>query len=486
MFSRAVRRIPAVKPPQGPAAPSSTRYLSQRARPSSQHQYGRPQTCQFARPPLRTQTRSYTHYERLKRSYRVASKGILQKHPFLFPFALISAIGSTAYLGYVVYMEVMEINPQYHNFPPEVAKPLRRAVYYTDVDSNPSKAMNSFKEALVIADHLGLHPYSDEVLGIKLNISMMLEKAGLIKAAIEVLERVRAESLAWVEEVRRKKLLRENERAGEKKTPAVSDDPEEAAREEEKRREEEQNEDRLREKTLKKIIGMGLKLGELYATEGIQDHAKAETAMTSSIELCLEEMRRRQRLGLPVGGGGGDSWQNDDTWMNLSEIASTFDELATFYANKDKNELAAPLYLQALTMVKEDEGDSTTCKQVVLLNNVASAMAGQAHKPTPAQFASSSSSNNPLPRDRVIDSARQWAQKAIDVAEHIQPPVRTEECDVSCAVATYNLGELAEMRRDFEGARKRYEEARDFAKGIGFEEAAARADEAMKRLDKSK
>lgn len=377
----------------------------------------------------------------------------------------------------MVYVQVTEINPQYHNFPPEVEKPLRRAVYYTDVDSNPSKALNAYKEALVMADQLEMHPYSDEVLGMKLNISMMLEKAGLIKSAIEVLEKVKAESLAWVQEGRRRKLLRDNERVGQKKAPDASDDPEEAAREEEKRREEEQNEDRLRDKTLKKIIGMGLKLGELYATEGIQDNAKAEKVMTSAIELCLEEMRRRQRLGLRVGG------DDDDSWMNLSEIASTFDELANFYADKEKHELAAPLYLQALAMVKEDEGDSTTCKQVVLLNNVASAMAGQVQKPSAIQSASSPG-HNPLPRDQVIDSARQWAQKAIDVAERIQPPVRTEECDVSCAVAMYNLGELAEMQRDFEGARKRYAEASGLAKGIGFEEGAARADDAITRLNK--
>jgi tetratricopeptide (TPR) repeat protein len=386
--------------------------------------------------------------------------------------ALLSAVGSTAYLGYLIYVQVTQINPQYHNFPPEVATPLRRAVYYTDVDPNPSRAMTAYKEALIVADQLEMDPYSDEVLGIKLNISMMLEKAGLTKAAIEVLEKIKAESLTWVEEGRKRKLLRENERAGEKKVK--SEDSEEAAQEEEKRLEKEQREDRQRDRTLKQIIGMGLKLGELYATEDTQNHAKAEAAMTSAIELCVREMHRRERLGLPVGG------DREDSWMDLSEIAYTFDELAKFYTAKDKQELAIPLFMQALSMIKEVEGDTTTCKQVVLLNNIASSMAEQLQKPSP--FSSSSSAQNPLPRDQIIDSARQWAQKAIEVADRIEPPIRDEECDISCSVATYNLGSIAEMQGDFERARKKFEEARDMARKLGFEEGVTNSDRAIKRV----
>ncbi|KAK2768609.1 hypothetical protein FQN54_000465 [Arachnomyces sp. PD_36] len=477
MFNRAVRRIPAFDTAITPRAPTTTspsRYLSQRTRPLPQSKYGRSQIRQFTHSPPRTQEIPSGQWERFKYNYRIASKDILRKSPIAFPVALISVIGVALFGSYLVYFQFTVVEPQYHKFPPEVAKPLRRAVYYTDIKPNPSKAMSEYKQALIVANQMGLHPCSDQVLGIKVNITMMLEKSGQIRSAIEVLERVKKETLAWVAEDRKKKLLRDSERAREKKTKTVGGDPEEAAREEERRREEERNEDRLQNKTLKRVIGMGLKLGELYAMEDIQDHTKAEASLTSAVELCVQEMRRRQRLGLPVGGDG------DDEWQNLSEMASSLDQLATLYTNKNKHDLAAPLFLQALAMIKEYEGNTTSCKQVVLLNNVATAMAGQAQNPTPATAVS----NNPLPRDQVIDSARQWAQKAIDVAEHIQPPIRNEECDISCAVATYNLGELAEMQNDFEGARKRYAEARNLAKGIGFEDGVGRADEALKRLDK--
>jgi hypothetical protein len=34
---------------------------------------------------------------------------------------------------------------------------------------------------------------------------------------------------------------------------------------------------------------------------GLQDEKKAEAAQVAAVEICLKEMHRRQRLGLPVG-----------------------------------------------------------------------------------------------------------------------------------------------------------------------------------------
>ena len=58
---------------------------------------------------------------------------------------------------------------------------------------------------------------------------------------------------------------------------------------------------RQRDKALKKVIGIQMKLGELYASDHIQEDKKAEEAQVAAVELCLKEMHRRQRLGLPVG-----------------------------------------------------------------------------------------------------------------------------------------------------------------------------------------
>ena len=109
------------------------------------------------------------------------------------------------------------------------------------------------------------------------------------------------------------------------------------------------------------------------------------------------------------------------------------------------------------------------------MNNLSICLAQQVPPPTP--------NTPPVSRPALVDSARAWALKAIEVGTTIIPPERTEECDVACAVATHNLGEFAEMDGDIAEARRRYDEARSLAKAVGFEEGVANAAEGIKRLD---
>ena len=417
----------------------------------------------------------------MKLGFREASKGIWRKNPILLPIALLSTAGAALLFAYIAYVEVTHVGPQYHKFPPPVAETLRTAVYYTEVDLNPPKALQAYKEALRIGMEMGMHPFSDEILGIKLQVAMMLEKAGLVKPAIEVLERTKVETLKWIDEGRNDIGLKSKEaaagvdqmRMGEQDKVKI-DDPE--ILEEQKRLKElEEFEDRQRNKALKKSVGIQMKLAELYSSDYIQDEKKAEDAQVAAVELSLKEMRRRQALGLPVGGASQD--ENSDAWLNLTEMATALAELASTYTNQDKPELAMPLYLRALDLLRKDEGDNPTCKQVTLLNGVATAMAGNAQKPFRQQ-------QQPVPRDQTINAAKQWAEKAIDVAARIQPPVRDEDCDLSCVAATYNLGELAELQNKREEAIKRYREAKSLATGLGFEDGVAMADSALKRLKK--
>ncbi|KAL7266203.1 hypothetical protein RUND412_011258, partial [Rhizina undulata] len=58
--------------------------------------------------------------------------------------------------------------------------------------------------------------------------------------------------------------------------------------------------------------------------------------------------------------------------------------------------------------------------------------------------------------------------KSLDVASDIKPPERTEECDVSCAVAISNLAEMPEMLGAKEEAKLKFRdpEALSLAKGM--------------------
>lgn len=88
----------------------------------------------------------------------------------------------------------------------------------------------------------------------------------------------------------------------------------------------------------------------------------------------------------------------------------------------------------------------------------------------------------PTSRPALISNARQWATKAIEVSANIQAPNRTEECDVGCAVATHNLGEFAEMDGDIAEARRRYEEAKNLSKKVGFKEGVENSTSALERI----
>ncbi len=83
----------------------------------------------------------------------------------------------------------------------------------------------------------------------------------------------------------------------------------------------------------------------------------------------------------------------------------------------------------------------------------------------------------------LVENARQWANKAIEIATTITPAEgRDEECDVACAVATHNLAEFAEMNGDIKEARVKYSEAKYLAKALGFDEGVKNAEGGLGRV----
>jgi tetratricopeptide (TPR) repeat protein len=408
----------------------------------------------------------------MKRGFQEASKGIWRKNPILLPLAIISVAGATAIFAYISYVELTRVGPQYHKFPPPVAESLRTAVYYTEVDLNPAKALKAYKEALRKAVELGMHPFSDEMVGIHLQVSMMLEKAGLVKPAIQVLERTKTECLKWVEEGRKKKDAQKPE--AEAVTESIQIDDPDALAMYQKMKELDEYEDRQRDKVLKKVVGIHMKLAELYASDYIQDEKKAESYQEAAVELCLKELRRRQELGLPVGSASED---DSTAWLNLSEIATALTDLGQTYLKQEKNELAMPLLLRALDLLRTNEGSTPSCKQVTLLADVSTAITSELHKKTPSRGSTAAP-------QQLIDSGNQWAQKALDVAAKLQPPIRDEECDMSCIAAMYNLGEIAHIQGKRKEAEQYWKEAKSLARGLGLEDNAAHVDEALAQLKK--
>lgn len=117
------------------------------------------------------------------------------------------------------------------------------------------------------------------------------------------------------------------------------------------------------------------------------------------------------------------------------------------------------------------------------MNNLSISLAQQS--PKLASAIAASATGPPTSRAAMVDNAKQWAQKALDVAAGLAPPERDEECDMGCAVATHNLGEFAEMNGDFAEAKRRYQEAASLAKAIGFTEGQQNSAEGLKRVKKA-
>ncbi|KAH9836025.1 Tpr domain-containing protein [Teratosphaeria destructans] len=347
----------------------------------------------------------------------------------------------------------------FHKFPEPVAKKLRKALYFTNTDLQPQEAMKFYRQALQVAEELEMDPFSDEIMGVKIQIAKLCEDVRAYPKAIQVLEILRNDSLEFLKQF------------GDLEHNKVK-----------------------RTRVLGKVVAITNKLGELYARPEIYDRETAEERLVWAVETTLKEQQRRNNIQEAEKMSDEQMSEIYGQWMTASEIGAALESLAHNYEEKDQHYLAAPLFLQALSLYPTPD-----CHSVVLMGNLASALAQQSPRAAAIaqQYASSQSITNPTPsqnssspstvsRERMILNARTWAQKALDVAAGIQPPARNEECDVGCAVATHNLGEFAEMLKDVDGARRKYEEALSLSRAIGFQDGVEMSEERLRALGQSK
>lgn len=363
-----------------------------------------------------------------------------------YPISIVIAGGSIILGSFAViwanYVYQDYIIASFHKYPEPVAVKLRRALYYTNSDLQPKEALKYYRQALQIAEELGMDPFSDEIMGVKIQIASMMENIQLYSKAIQVLEILRRDSLQWMEELGG---LEQNKMK--------------------------------RTKVLQKLVGISIKLGELYSNPVIYNRDMAESRLVWAVETVLKERQRRDVLKV--------NEEEEGSWLSDSEIGAAMEALAHTYEESNQHHLATPLFLQALNL-----HGVTNCHSIVLMNNLASSLAQQspraaaaAQKFAQSQTISDQPAQPPVTRETMIANAQTWAQKAIDVAAQIKPPVRDEECDMGCAVALHNLGEFAEMKGDLNEARKKFREAVSLAKAVGFLEGVEQGEARLKELN---
>jgi hypothetical protein len=192
------------------------------------------------------------------------------------------------YLPY--YYQTYIIAP-YHNFPEPVAKKLRRAIFYSSGSNVDVREANKyFRQGILLANELGMDPFSDEILGVKIAIAAMFEKEHHYNLSIEVLEILRKDCVRWIEEVGSKHWN-----------------------------------DGKRTKIMAKTVELNVKLGELYSNKYVQNTDAAEERLVEAVETILREKQRREKDGVKPGEG---EWMSDEEVGGslegkLSLIAST-------------------------------------------------------------------------------------------------------------------------------------------------------------------
>lgn len=190
----------------------------------------------------------------------------------------------TACLGliYANYIYRSYILGEFTAYPEPVARHLRRALFYSNHDIQPDTAVEYYMKALSLATEMGIDPLSDEILGVKFQLAAFLEKqVHQPRMAIEVLERVKAHCVAWVDE------YGGLERQREKRT-----------------------------RVLGQVVRVGVKLGDLYASPDVMETERAEESLVWAVTTLLKEQERRQREGVKEG---------EEKWIGAEEIGGALE-----------------------------------------------------------------------------------------------------------------------------------------------------------------
>ncbi|KAI0873206.1 TPR domain-containing protein [Hypoxylon argillaceum] len=402
---------------------------------------------------------------------------LFRQSPEEVVIAFILLGGCTAVLIYVIYTYFNYFqSEQFTRFPPEIAKSLRRALYYTNYAPDANLALKYYKLALQQCSEAGLDPFSDEVIGVRIQVAAWLEKIGNFRNSIEVLETLLEDCKKWVELMEKSVKDGLVDASGKLKgaattKPKPSKDSDESSAEEV----EPENLWAKRTRVMGKSVGISVKLGELYAGDYVLEGDAAGKHLIWAVETVLKELQRRQVEGLKEGEGD---------WMSPEQIGGALEALGNHYESLSQHYLAAPLYLQAVTL-----SPPNSCHTAVLMNNLAISLAQQPTespfntKQAPGKDKSSQQAGQAPTRAVLLASARSWALQALGTAKKVTGEARTEECDEACAVAMCNLGDIAAMAGDVDEANRRFRESLELSQKLGFKSGITQATDGLKRVE---
>ncbi|KAH7358467.1 TPR domain-containing protein [Plectosphaerella cucumerina] len=456
-------RLQSTRPPDAP-------------KPGPGQQPGAPPSQPPPPPPL-SKTQFFIRLLSVRGFFSSLTPRGLKKLYHQSPVELIAALVVLAsLLGIVVYITKVCIEyfyaRQFTKYPAPIAKSLRRALYYTNIKSEPALARKWYKRALEQCNEHGLDPYSDDVLGIRIQTAAWLEKIGNYPGAITVLESVWRDCTSWVTAMDKGIADGTVDKLG--RVPAV------AKPETESKGEEEEIPENLwakRSRLLAKAVGTSTKLGELYGDGHVNDSENSQTKLIWAVETALSEARRRTSEGVKP---------DEGKWLSPEEFGGAMESLAIHYESKQQFQLAVPLLFQALRLCE------SPCHRPTIMNNLAVAFAQHPVLPPSTEKLPEGGHENPdaaaimkgMPTTRpdLLEAAWNWARNAKTHAKEVEASQRTPECDEACAVALSNMADIAALRNNPKQARRLFEECIDLSKKIGFEQGVSQAQNGLRTL----
>lgn len=297
----------------------------------------------FPHASLRAQWPTHTHHRPI--TTRTAARKLWRENPFSVTLATFFILFGASCLVYSNYIYKYFILEQHAAYPEVVAQKLRKAIFYSSVDIQPRNAVKYYKQALLAAQEVGMDAFSDEVLGIKIKLSALMQNIGDVQRAIEVLEIIQRDCGEWMEDLGRGRKGENRER---------------------------------RTSVLKKMVGISVRIGELYADERVGNQEAAEEKLVWAVTTVLRERERREREGVKEGEG---------EWLSGEEIGAALEckvpfgvarfcvkslmmvvvrvALGSHYEARNQHFLAAPLFLQAVALIPMNNCHAITLSKIL-------------------------------------------------------------------------------------------------------------------------
>lgn len=221
----------------------------------------------------------------------------------------VRVVGAVAVLVYCVFVYYNYFyNRQFTRYPEPVAQALRKALYFSNHDPDPQRALRYYKQALELCDQEGLDHFSDDVMGIKIQVAAWLEKIESYQNAIGVLENLLGDCKRWVETMEKSAAegtlpKPEPPAAPKEGEPAVPEQPKESYW-------------AKRSRLLAKAVSISVKLANLYSDEHVLEREQGHERLVWAVETTLREMQRRAKEGLKEGEGA---------WMSPEEVGGSLE-----------------------------------------------------------------------------------------------------------------------------------------------------------------